>query len=262
MPAPVRSLPPDLAGVLVTGIAWYRDRHGEVRALPAQTVVPAAAVLAPLGADGRYALLALPGGDLAVDGRSLPYEPVTVDDVFPLGRADVPWTPEQRHGALDLSRDWRMLFRERDAFIPWAAPDAVAAAVWAAYGRAHGPRATFRTGPDRRQVRLIYPQLIPPHLCHRLGPGYLRLPDRRPYGPVCAEGTEIGLREAGGCTATIGTDALGWRTAVRGADGEPETARRPDEALRLLASRAAFWELPVSSTGARLLAPSGSLLRG
>ena len=110
--------------------------------------------------------------------------------------------------------------------------------------------------------RLIYPQLVPPHLCHRLGPGYLGLTDRRAYGVLCAEGTECTLREARGATATIGMDPLGWRTAVRGPDGEPQTARRPEDALRLLALRSAFWELVVSPVGTRLLSPSGGLLRG
>ena len=252
---PVRPLPPDLAVVVVPGITWYRDRQGDVRAVPAQTVVPAQALLSPLAPDGRYAFLSLPAGDFPVDGRTLPLEPLPVEAVFPLGRAEVPWRPEQQHGAVDLRRDWRLLFRERDAFAPWGPAAAVVEAPWRAYARAHRPRPTFRTGADRRQMRFIYPQLVPPHLCHRLGPGYLRLAERQPFGAICVEGTEFHLRAGPQRTATVGADPLGWRVAVRrSAADDPQTARHPEEALRLLAAASPFWDLAVQPGGARLLA--------
>lgn len=262
LPAAARVLPAGLIGVVVPGITWYTDGRGEVRALPARTVVPAAAALAPLAAGGRYAFLVLPEGDLEVEGRALPYEPTPIADVFPLGRADLPWKPVQRQGNLDLSSDWRLLFRERDAFEPWAPPGPAAAAVWAAYRRGRRPEPTFRTGPDRRALRFIYPQLVPPHLCHRLGPEYLRLPDRRPYATVCAECSEFGLRGGGGVAATVGNDALGWRVALRPAHGDPETARDPDAAMHLLSVHSPFWDLSVPSGGPRLLSATGGLLRG
>lgn len=261
-----RPLPVGLAAVRVGGLAWFADRRGEFFAFPAETVVPVDALFPPLAREGQYAFLALPAGDVPVDGRTLPYRPLPIDEVFPLGRAEVPWNPEQRQGAVLLGRDWRLLLRERDAFRPWGEPPGAGgappqswSAAWEAYNRRHGPRPTFRAGADRRQVRLIYPQLLPPFLCHRLGPGYLRAADRLAYGPLVAEGPEFRLTGADGRTATVGADPLGWRVVVHG-QGDPETARQPEQAAALLARTGPFWTLAVQPGGSRLISASGAHL--
>ena len=260
MPAAARPLPPPVAGVLVPGVTWYLDRRGEALLLPAQTVVPATALLEPTRSAGEYVLLALPAGDLPVDGPALPYRPTEIEQVFPLGRADVPWTPERRLGLLDLSQDWRLLFRERDAFSAWSAPDAAAALVWEAYQRSTPPRPTFRRGADRRGMRLIYPQLVPPHLCYGLSGQFLALPRNSRFDPVCARLSELVLRSPKGAEAGVGPDALGWRTALRTVAGDLETARQRQAALELLTVHGPFWECRPAWSAARQLA-GGSAAR-
>ena len=76
-----------VVGVLVAGVAWYRDRRGEDLLLPVETVVFAARV-AECAAAGRFAVWTLPEGGVAVDRRHLPLEPVEIDRVFPLEEAE------------------------------------------------------------------------------------------------------------------------------------------------------------------------------
>lgn len=186
--------------VIVAGVAWYRDRRGEDVLLPADCVVSYASLLAS-PSKGRIAVWTLPGGGFAVDRRHLPLEPVPIDQVFPLGAADIPWS-----AGGDLTRAWQPLFRVRDAFEPWG--DERDDALGRLYQRRRPPRTTFRAGPGRRELRLLYPQIVPASLCYRLGDGYFKLaePLRQACRPLIAEGTQVRL-VAGEQTQRLRADA-------------------------------------------------------
>lgn len=227
--------------MLVPGITCYVDGKGATHCLPAQTVVPGEVALAAR-AEGGYLQLVLPSGSLALERGRLPLEPVPVEYVLPVGRDELPWQPERpEHGAVDLSQDWRLLFREPEAFVPWGLPVAAFAAAWEEYRRRRPPRPTFRAGADRDELHYLYPQLAPAVLCYRLARGFLRLPGRDRYAAVAVHG-DLTLVAPGGWTATAGVDPLGWRLVVRRGTAEGVTARTPEDAVRLLESRSPVWE--------------------
>jgi hypothetical protein len=244
---------------VVQGVAWYADRRGEVYLLPAETAVTAVAVArAAFGAD-RLPLWRLPSGGVPVAPDRLPLEPVPVDDVFPLGAAEIPWTPAPLEGDVpDLSRSWHLLFRERDAFEPWG--DESDDAAFRAFLRGAPPRSTFRAGVDRRSLRYLFPQWVPPSLAYRMTPRYFRLPQRDAFAPVVTEAEELRLDARGGTgRARLRRGPEGWRLRVtaRGREEDhPPAADLSELLVRHLEPLGSVWSLaPVELRSSWLILP-------
>jgi len=207
--------------------------------------------------DWSYYDLLLPAGGLRLSPGALPVVPVPLADVPDLGAVEIPWRPERSGGGpLDLSQNWRLLLRRREAFAPWTPREGLPASLFDAYlkmvTQGRRPRAAFRVSADRRTHELLYPQLLPPDVCHRLG-DEVDL-DREPWilGRALVVRTDQLLLEGpDGCTAVVGRDALGARVAVRPRGGEPLAARRLPEAADLLARFGPYWTV-ASPSRARL----------
>ncbi len=249
-----------LFAAVVPGICWYEDRRGQVHCLPARTAVPGVLALRPNGPNVSYLQLTLPSGTLALDGRWLPLRPLEVGSRMTLPPADLPWRPERpQQGVVDLSQDWRMLFREQRAFTAWGGASGPFVEAQRACERALGSRPTLRAGASRREVRFIYPQLAPAHLCYRLARAFADSPLRARCAMVVAEG-ELALTGPDGWTATAGVDALGWRVVLRRGPDAPNTLRQPGEAVEAITAKGAVWEAVVSPE--RLGTASRSLILG
>lgn len=239
----------------VAGVAWYQNRAGDFYALPAEAVVSAAGV-AEAAEGGRFPGLRLPAGRVAVRRRLLPLEPQPIDRVFPLGAAEVPWSPPLEGGVADLGRTWQQLLRERDAFTPWEA--------WSAERqrlalRLLPPRTTFRARSDADELDYLFPQLVPSALLYRLGPGYLALSDKRPYQDLAVARGSFRLSVAArgksvAATATLSRRATGaWSVAVAGR-AEETVAADPVEALHVaLEPVAPMWRVEPPAADSPLL---------
>jgi hypothetical protein len=245
---------------LVGGIAWFATRRGDFYALPAEAAVGAPA-LAAAAEGGRFPGLRLPSGRAAVRRRDLPLVPQPVDRVFPLGAAEVPWSPPRDGGVADLGRTWQRLLREREAFTPWDEPNPERERL---ARRLLPPRSTFRlrAGADE-EIDYLYPQVVPADLLYRLGPGYLRLPERGSYEDLAVLRGAFRLTAAArgrgpAVTATLSRRPSGaWVVAVAGARDEVSAASA-EEALRTaLEPLAPLWRLEPPAAESPLLIVAG-----
>lgn len=201
---------------------------------------------------GQYRQLALPAGTADFEGSLFPLEPVPIDRVFPLRSADIPWQPERpERGVVDLSQEWRTLFWERQAFTPWGNDSPPFHAAFRACERVRGPRPTFRAGAKRRQMRFIFPQLVPANVCYRLADAYTAVQGQDRHLMIVSTG-DLTLRAGDGLTATAGVDPLGWYVALRRASADPQTVRQLADAVPLLSAAAEIWD-QVASPRHRLL---------
>jgi hypothetical protein len=240
--------------VAVPGICWYVDGGEHVYILPAYTGVPGAVALRPNAPGGSYVQwAALPAGAVTVDTRALPLVPVPMDQGMAAPSVEIPWRPEiSRGGVLDLSQDWRLLFRQPEALIPWGTKDPAFAEAQRLCERALGARPTLRTGPGRREMRVLYPQRAPAEVCYRLHPEVLDSPLARRAAALIAMG-DLTLVGPDGWRATAGVDALGWRVLLtRAGEREGSTARTASQAIELLISKGQVWEVapPAGHLGA------------
>jgi hypothetical protein len=243
---------------LVGGIAWYENRRGDFYALPAEALVSAPALgLAAEG--GRFPGLRLPGaGRAAVPRRHLPLEPQPIDRVFPLGAAEVPWSPVHAGGVADLGRTWQQLLRERDAFIPWDYPSAERQRL---AQRLLPPRSTFRMRGGE-EIDFLYPQLVPADLLYRLGPGYLTLPDRKPFEDLAVlRGSfrlTAAMRGRSPASATLSRRPTGaWAVSVAGQREEVASADAAEALVTALEPVAPLWRLERPAAESPLLVVAG-----
>lgn len=255
-----------MLAVLVTGVSWYAGADREVYLLPSETVVGLPRVLAAM-AGGRLAHLLLPEGVVSLPRRALPLQPRPIEQVYPLGAAEIPWDPDPRRWALGdevpvLGHGWQFLFRERRAFSPWGGEEDLP--LLEAFQRAFGPRARFRESHDRRSIGVKFPQLVDPRLAYRLNEHAQALPDPARFAAVMAvqEGVRLSELEHGR-VAVFGPGQLGWRVrvfasaedAAIGREADATHPRDPDQLAAFLARHGRFWRLEPLRREVRLVLP-------
>lgn len=255
-----------MPSILVTGVSWYQTATNDTYALPSETVVRLPRLLHGI-VDGHFSHLLLPEGTLDLNRRSLPIGPVPVDQVFPLGATSVQWQPDPDRWQMGadvpvLSKDWPRLFKERSAFEAWG--DDGDQDAFASFQRRFGPRATFRESYNRKEIRFIYPQLVDPRICYRLGRGYYQLPDKAAYSPVVVTQQQLRLESLESeQVITFGPGDFGWvaRSYDSAADAgigkiaQSATPRSLEELQEFVGSAGQFWRLVPARREADLLLP-------
>jgi len=258
-----------LLNLLVSGVAWYVTAANDAYVVPAETVVGLPRVVAAMRS-GRLAHLLLPEGTLSVRRNRLPLQPVPVDRIFPIGSAEVTWTPDPDRWQIGddipiLSPNWHHLFRERAWFDPW--DDTGDHRPLRAWQERFGPRPTFREGLDRREIRFKYPQLVEPALCYRLNEQYLAAADQGTYAPVAVVQQQLRLAAAGGDGVIVfGPGDFGWVVrayatagdAAIGRAADSATPRSLEELADFIAQRGRFWRVEPVRREANLVLPGGA----
>ncbi|HEX6989024.1 MAG TPA: hypothetical protein VF282_06095 [Bacillota bacterium] len=258
-----------MLSLLVSGVAWYVSATHDAYVLPAETAVGLPRAVAAM-ATGRLAHLLLPEGTLALRRSRLPLQPVPVDRIFPIGAAEVTWSPDPDRWQIGtdipiLSPNWHHLFRERAWFDAW--DDTADHGPLRAWRERFGPRATFREGLDRREIRFKYPQLVEPELCYRLNGQYLAQADKGTYAPVAVVQQQLRLAAAEGEGVVVfGPGDFGWVARAYASAGEAAigkvadsaTPRSLEELEDFIAQRGRFWRVEPVRREANLVLPGGA----
>lgn len=253
--------------VLVGGITWYTAANNDAYVLPAESAVPLERVVNAFTA-GKIAHLLLPDGTLSIDRRRLPLSPVPVDRVFPIGSAEVPWTPDPERWQIGLdipvfSRNWQHLFRERSVFKPWG--EVGDKGHFELIRRRLGPRPTFRGGLDRREMRFKYPQLVDPTICYRLGIDYAALPNAAEFAPVATVQEQLRLvAHATEHVIVFGPGQFGWvaraftgpADAAIGRLDDSATPKTLDELTDFILRYSDLWRLEPLRRESNLILPT------